>query len=229
MSDHTSESATQDTVTPAAGNSAQTQEQGRVYTQEEFDRHMAGMKNSLQKKYDRMYSDLGDVEELRQLKTQAEQQKLEEATKRGEFDSVIRDLAAKKDAEIARRDQIIHEYRVHTPLLSAAAQHRAVAPEQVRALLSDRVRLGDSGDVEVVDERGQVRYTDAGEPMAVPDLVREFLDSNPHFVQSTPVTTNTRSSVSGTKADTLDISRLDMSNPDHRRRYSEARRKGLIR
>lgn len=196
----------------------------KTYTQDEFDRHMAGLKSSLQKKYEKTFSDLGDIDELRALKTQAEAKKLEEAKKRGEFEKVLSELAAKKDAEIQKRDSVIKEYKVNTPLLSAAAQYRAVNAEQVKALLSQNVRLNQEGEVEVVGADGAVRYNDAGAPLGVNDLVREFLDSNPHFVQSSPSTTNAKSSVTNSGQGKMDITKLDMKNPEHRKLYAEYRK-----
>jgi hypothetical protein len=196
----------------------------KTYTQEEFDRHMAGMKSSIAKKYEKQFSDLGDIDELRALKTQAEAKKLEEAKKRGEFEKVLSELAAKKDAEIQKRDSVIKEYKVNTPLLAAAAQHRAVNAEQVKALLSNNVRLNQEGEVEVVGNDGSVRYNDTGAPLGVNDLVREFLDSNPHFVQSSPATTNSKSSVSNPSPGKLDIASLDMSKKEHREIYAKYRK-----
>lgn len=212
-------------VTDTAADAGSQAQATKTYTQEEFDRHMAGLKASLQKKYEKTFSELGDIEELRALKSQAEAKKLEDAKKRGEFEKVLQELAAKKDSEIQKRDQIIKDYRVNTPLLSAAAQFRAVAPEQVKALLASQVRLNQEGEVEVVDNKGSVRYNDRGEALGVEDLVREFLDSNPHFVQATPSTTNTKSSHATAAVNQIDISKLDMKNPEHRRIYQEATKK----
>lgn len=193
----------------------------KTYTQEEFDRHMAGLKNSLTKKFEQRFAELGDIEELKQLKAQAEQQKQEEALKRGEFERILQEKLSAKDAEILKRDSVIREYKVDTPLLNAAAELRSVNPDQVKALLKNSVRLGEEGSVEVVDSNGVVRYNDAGQPLGVKDLVSEFLQANPHFVQPTPSTTNTKSSHGESAREELDISKLDMSNPEHRRRYSE--------
>lgn len=198
---------------------------GKTYTQEEFDNHMAGLKTAMQKKYEKQYAELGDIEELKQLKAKAEQAQQEEALKRGEFDRVIQELAAKKDAEIQKRDSIIREYKVDTPLLNAAAELRSVNPEQVKALLKNSVRLGETGEVEVVDHTGTVRYSDSGQPLGVKDLVSEFLSANPHFVQPTPSTTNTRSSHGENTREELDISKLDMKNPEHRKRFAEYKAK----
>jgi hypothetical protein len=220
MSDNTL--ATTNNATDAAitedGNQAQAT---KTYSQEEVDNMMARMRGSLEKKLLKPYEDLGDPTELRTLKQQAEAKAQADAIKRGEFEKTLQDLAAKKDAEIQKRDSVIKEYKVNTPLLSAAAQYRAVNAEQVKALLSNQVRLNADGEVEVIDATGAVRYNDAGAAIGVNDLVREFLDSNPHFVAASPSTTNTKSSHTNTTTG-LDISKLDMKNPQHRKLYAEA-------
>lgn len=212
------------TATDAAANTESQAQATKTYTQEEFDRHMAGLKSSLAKKYEKQYADLGDPEELRQLKTEAEKRQTEQQIKRGEFEKTLQELAAKKDAEIQRRDSIIKEYKVNTPLLSAAAQYKAVNAEQVKALLASNVRLNGDGEVEVVDDSGAVRYNDAGEPLGVDSLVKEWLDKNPHFVQSTPSTTNAKSSISNSGQGKMDITKLDMKDPEHRKLYAEYRK-----
>ena len=196
----------------------------KTYTQKELDAMMARMRT----KYEKQFSELGDLNELKQLKTNAEKQQQEEAVKRGEFDKVLQDFAAKKDAEIQKRDQIIKEYRVNTPLLNAASKYRSVNPEQVKSLLATNVRLGVEGEVEVVDSKGVVRYSDAGTPLGVDDLVKEFLDSNPHFVMPGSSTTNTKSNAGNTVKVEFDLASLDMRNPAHRQRYKEAKANGLV-
>jgi hypothetical protein len=196
----------------------------KTFTQEEVNAILARTKTQIEKKYASKYDDLGDPDELRVLKTEAEKRTQEQQLKRGEFEKTLQDMAAKKDAEIFKRDQIIKEYKVNTPVLSAAAKYRAVNPDQVRSLLQQNLRLNSEGDVEIVDSKGSVRYTDSGAPLAVEDLVKEFLDHNPHFVSATPATTNTQSNVGRQTTATLDITKLDMKNPDHRKQYAEYRR-----
>lgn len=200
----------------------ESQATGKTYTQEEFDKHMAGLKNSIAKKYEKTLAELGDLEELKALKTQAESKRQEESIKKGEFENILKDMAAKKDAEIQRRDQMISEFKIEMPLVQAAAQFKAVAPDQVKALLKNNIRLVD-GEVEVVDTSGQVRYSDNGTAMTVTDLVQEFLAKNPHFVSASPATTNTKSSVNPGKATEIDPSKLDMRNPEHRKLYAESK------
>ena len=198
----------------------ESQATGKTYSQEEFDKHMAGLKNSIAKKYEKTLAELGDLEELKALKQQAESKRTEESIKKGEFENILKDMAAKKDAEIQKRDQMISEFKIEMPLVQAAAQFKAVAPDQVKALLKNNIRLVD-GEVEVVDTSGQVRYSDNGTAMTVTDLVQEFLAKNPHFVSASPATTNTKSSVNPGKAMDIDVSKLDMKNPEHRKLFAE--------
>lgn len=213
-----------DMGTDPAGETASQAQAAKTYTQEEVDNMMARMKGSLQKKLLKPYEDLGDPDELRSIKSDWEKKQQEQQIKRGEFEKTLQEMAAKKDAEIQKRDSVIKEYKVNVPLLSAAAKFNAVNAEQVKALLAQNVRLNPDGDVEVVDEKGSVRYNDRGEPIAVEELVRGFLDSNPHFKMASPSTTNTRSNISSGSAEKLDISKLDMQNPEHRKLYAQHRK-----
>ena len=199
----------------------------KTYTQEEVDNMMARTKGAVQKKYEKTLADLGDIDELRQLRATHEQQQLELQKKRGDFDKIIADLAAKKDAEISKRDEIIKSYTVDMPLVNTAAQLGAVNPKQVQALLKSNLRLGETGEVEVLDEKGTVRYSDKGQPFRVEDLVKEFLDTNPHFKAAGPATTQTKSNVNQSR-DKLDISKLNMSNPADRKLYAEYRKSAGI-
>lgn len=222
MSDNT---LVTDMATDAASDQAENQAQAaKSYTQKEVDDMMARMKSSLQKKLLKPYEDLGDPEELRNIRQEHERRQQEQQIKRGEFEKTLQDLAAKKDAEIQKRDNVIKEYKINTPLLSAAAKYRAVNAEQVKALLSNNLRLNAEGDVEVVDNKGSVRYSDRGAALSVEDLVREFLDSNPHFVNANPATTNTKSNISMGSSEKLDVSKLDMRNPEHRKLYAQHRK-----
>lgn len=214
--------ATEVTNTSPNTSSEETASQ-RVYTQQEFDDAMAKMKSAVMKKATKPYEDLGDPEELRALKAEAQRKQQEESVKRGEFEKVLQELAAKKDAEIARRDSVIREYKIDTPLVSAAARLRAVNVEQVKSLLKSNVRLNSDGEVEVVDNTGAVKYNDRGQPLQVEDLVQTFLTENPHFVAPTPATTNSRSSITASKKE-LDITKLDMKNPEDRKIYAQYRK-----
>ena len=219
----TETSAATEVTNTSPNTSSETPASERVYTQQEFDNALAKMRHAVTKKALKPYEELGDPEELRALKAEAQRKQQEESVKRGEFEKVLQELAAKKDAEIARRDSVIREYKIDTPLVSAAARLRAVNVEQVKSLLKSNVRLNQDGEVEVVDHTGAVKYNDRGQPFQVEDLVQSFLQENPHFVAPTPATTNSRSSITASKKE-LDIKKLDMKNPEDRKIYAQYRK-----
>lgn len=222
MSDNTS--ATTETTEV----STETTQATKTFTQDEVNAILAKNKSQLEKKFASKYEDLGDPEELRNIVSQYNKTREEQAIKRGEFEKVLQEKLAARDAEISKRDKIIEEFRLNTPVLDAAARYRAVAPEQVKQLIRNNLRLNADGEPEIVDREGKVRYDDAGRPLSVDSFVQEFLQQNPHFVQPTPSTTATRSNLGGAKIDKLDVSKLDMKNPEHRKLYAEYRKSAGI-
>lgn len=196
----------------------------KTYTQKEVDDMMAKTKTAVMKKISSKYEELGDPEELKNIVSNYQKVQQEQQLKRGEFDKVIQELASKKDAEIQKRDRIIESFKVETPIVEAASRFRAVAPEQVKALVRNNVRLNQDGEVEVLDDKGQARYDDSGRLLSVDSYVQEFLSKNPHFVSAAPSTTNTKSNVTGNTAKKLDIRSLDMKNPEHRKIYADYRK-----
>lgn len=212
-----------------ATESAQDSTQAKTFTQEDLNAIVARTKAQLEKKYESKYSDLGDPDFLRDLVSKHKTAEQEQALKRGEFDKIMADLASKKDAEIAKRDEIIREFKIEQPLLNLAAKYRSVNPEQVKSLLKTGLRLNEEGEVEVIDTKtGQAKYNTKGKPYDVESYVKEFLDANPHFVSAAPATTNTQGNVSKNVQTNFDLSALDMTRADHRKIYAEARMKGLV-
>jgi len=207
-------------VTDADQTTSQVKE-SKMYTQEEFDSHMAGLKSSLTKKLLKPYEDLGDPTELRALKEAHLKTVQEEQLKRGEFETILQDLASKKDSEISKRDKIIEQFKLEQPLLQYASEFKAINAEQVKQLLRNNVRLNGEGEVEVIDSKGTVRYNESGQAIQVKDLVKDFLDSNPHFQSATPATVNSSHSLKTDNAK-IDLSKLDMKNPEHRKLYAQA-------
>jgi hypothetical protein len=201
----------------------------KTYTQREVDDMMAKTKNAVIKKISSKYEELGDPDELKTIVNNYQKVQQEQQLKRGEFDKVIQELAAKKDAEIQKRDRVIESFKVETPIVEAASRFRAVAPDQVKALIRNNVRLNPDGDVEVLDDKGQARYDDSGRLLSVDSYVQEFLSKNPHFVSAAPATTNTKSNVGNSTMNKVDITKLDMKNPEDRKIYAEYRKTAGLR
>jgi hypothetical protein len=212
-------------ITEDTGSAEQTNNQAvKTYTQKEVDDMMAKTKTAITKKLSTRYEDLGDPDELRDIVSNYKKQQQDLDVKRGNFDKVLQELASKKDAEISKRDRIIESYKVETPIIEAASRYRAVNSEQVKSLVRNHVRLNADGDVEVLDDKGTVRYDDNGRPVTVDSYVQTWLQQNPHFVQPTPSTTGTRSSIGVSQDSKIDVSKLDMRNPEHRKLYAETRK-----
>ena len=227
--DHNTETLANEAVTDTASQTQSQAQEVKTYTQEEVDNMMARMRGSLERKLVKPYEELGSPDELRALREEQEKRRMDEQLKRGEFEKTLQELASKKDEEIKKRDSIIEDYKVNTPLLNAAATHKSVNPQQVQALLRSQVRLGSNGEAEVLDSNGSVRYDDSGNPLSVEALVEEFLTANPHFVAAAPSTTNTMSNVQSSKSSSdFDLANLDLTNPEHRKLYREAKQKGLF-
>lgn len=207
--------------------STETTQATKTFTQDEVNALMARTKSQLEKKFSSKYEDLGDPDELREIVQQHRKSKEDYQLKRGEFEKVLQEKLSAKDQEIQKRDRLIEEFRLNSPVIDAAARYRAVNPEQVKALIRNNLRLNADGEVEVIDREGKVKYDDKGQRISVDSYVQSWLQENPHFVQPTPSTTATRSNVGFTQ-DRLDITKLDMKNPEHRKMYAEAKKSGQI-
>lgn len=224
MSDQEQMTATVETDATTETNS----QASKTFTQDELNAILAKTKSTLEKKLTSRYADLGDPDELRDIVSNYRKQQQDLEVKKGNFDKVMADLAAKKDAEIQKRDGIIREFKLEQPLLNFAAQYRSVNPQQVKQLLRNNLRLNDDGEVEVLDEKGSVRYSDKGKPLSVEQYVQEWLGANPHFVSAAPATVNTQGGVRDNGPGPIDLNALDMTRADHRKIYADARRNGKI-
>ena len=224
MSDQEQMTASVDTDSTTETNS----QVSKTFTQDELNAILAKTKSQLEKKLTSKYADLGEPEELRDIVTNYRKQQQDLDLKKGNFEKIVSELNAKTAAEIAKRDSIIREFKLEQPLMNYAAQYRSVNPAQVKQLLRNNLRLNEEGDVEVLDEKGTVRYSEKGKPLSVEQYVQEWLQSNPHFVSATPATTNTNGGVRDNSPGPVDLGSLDLTRSDHRKIYAEARRNGKI-
>ena len=200
--------------------STPTQAEAKTFTQDEVNAMMATQKGNVEKKFAKTYEGV-DVNEYNDLKTAKAAATQKEQIKKGEFEKILEEQASKHKTEIAQYKTRETEYNINSPIINAAAKHKAIDPEQVRTLLKGDFRLGDNGDVEVVDKDGKARYNDDGKPFTVDDRVREYLDSNPHFLPANPSTTNTQSNHNANSAVT-DFTNADLSDPNVRASYAKA-------
>jgi hypothetical protein len=220
---------TQVEATEAATN-VETQEETTnetVFTQDQLDRiiedRLAKQKRAIERKYSGV-----DPEHYKELVSVEENKKLEQAKARGEFEKILKDNAAKYSQTIDQLRNELRSVKVDGAVLAAANQAGAINAQQVSALLKDQIRLNDEGNVEVIDSNGNPRYSDKGEAIGIQELITSFLDTNPHFKSATAGGSGSKSNVKPSSVERLDINNLDMTNPENRKKYTQARMKGLL-
>ena len=172
-------------------------------------------------KFEKKYSNV-DLDLYNQLVEEKETLRQEEMKKRGEFEDLLKTQAEKFNSKIEQYQTELTSIKVDGALLNEASANKAVNPQQVVQLLKGQVRLNEAGTVDVVDTNGQVRYDDNGNPLQVSNLVNDFLTANPHFVSAGPTGSGTGTGVGKqTPVVDNDVSKLNMDNPEHRKRYHE--------
>ena len=222
MADETMEpTASTDTGTVETGNEAQVEE--KVFTQQQFNDIVAKRVAQVTSKYSEV-----DTDELAQLRKFKESMEEEQLIKKQDFDGVLKKTKDKYGAEINALRSELERIKVDGALIDAASQAKALAPQQVAKLLKDAVRLQADGTINIVDETGNPRYTDEGDPLSVSQLVDEFLASNTYFRAAGPSGTGSTSNTGESDSREFDLSKLDMTNPEHRAIYREMRQKGQL-
>jgi|TARA_B100000519_G_C14124672_1_gene382215 hypothetical protein len=199
----------------------QVSEKQDTLSQEDVNRIVSERVARERSKFEKKYSNV-DLDLYHQLVEEKDTQRQKELEKRGEFEKVLKEQADKFNGKIQQYESELTSIKVDGSVLSEATAQKAVNPQQVTQLIKSNLKLNEAGGVDVIDNNGQVRYNDKGEPIGVSQLVKEFLTANPHFVQAGPSGTGTGQGIG--KQDALvdnDVSKLNMENPEHRARYKQ--------
>ncbi len=197
----------------------------KTFTQAELDQIITKRLAQVEKKYSGI--DLNEYQTLKQIKEQRDQ---DEAIKRQDFDKVLTQVKTASEQKISALTRELESIKIDGSLISEASTRKAVAPDKVAQLLRNNIKLTAEGTVEIVDSKGQIRYNaEKAQPLTVGELVDEFLKENPFFVAATPAGTGTRTGASSSAGiPKVDISQLDMKNPEHRKVYAEYRKQAGI-
>ena len=199
-------------------------EQENLLSQEDVNRIVAERVAREKSKFEKKYSnvDINLYNDLVEKQEQARQQDLE---KRGEYEALMREQAEKFNSKIQKYESELHSIKIDGALLNEASAAKAINPQQVVSLLKSQLKLNEAGAVDVVDQNGQVRYDDQGNPIKVSHLVNEFLSANPHFVSAGPNGSGTGQGVGKqTPVVENDVTKLNMQNPEHRAQYAKIMR-----
>ena len=158
------------------------------------------------------------------VKTQKEAEEKQKIQK-GEFEEILKSKTQEWNQEKVTLENQLKDIKINKSLLSSASKNRAINPDQVVELLNKNIKLNESGNVEILDKSGIVRYNKMGELLTTDELVQEFLTQNPHFVTASPSGSGSVSNVVRGELNTsFNIEDLDMSNPKDRERYAEYRK-----
>lgn len=196
----------------------------KVYTQTELDAVAAEVRRKAEAKLSKKFEGI-DVEHYKSLTAKEESEKISKAQEKSEFEKLLKENAEKFNSKITTLTSELTKIKVDGALINAASTKRAVNPEQVARLVRDNVRMSETGEVEIVDPKtGQTRYTDNGDALTVDGLVSEFLQTNPHFVTAGQPGGGSTSNTGTAGAKQIDVEKLDMNNPDHRKLYAEHRK-----
>jgi hypothetical protein len=198
--------------TKSAESKAFTEDQVEAIVQRRLERY----KKTVSSKLDGL-----DLEEAKKLLEEKKQKEQELALQRGEFDKVLKDTVSKKDTRISALESELQKIRIDETLINTASVLKAINPNEVKALLRGAVKLNDSGNVEVVSEKGTPRYNEKGELMSVNELVAEYLNNNPHHLSATPKGTGSQSGIGGNTLKPFNIANLDLSKAEDRKVYAE--------
>ena len=208
-------------ATEASASNSLDSNESKGFSQEEVNRIVADRISRERKKFEGI-----DIDQYKNWQTQEEERNVEQQKQRGEFDKIIKEQADKFQNRIGELENTLKREKVDGALLNSAASLKSVAPTQVADLLKNRVRLNEQGEAEVVDENGTPAYLDNGSQMKVKDLVSDFLTTNPHFAAPSQSGTGSQGKVGGSSTSSeVDITKLDMSNPNDRAKYAEFRKK----
>jgi len=77
----------------------------------------------------------------------------------------------------------LKQYTVRNEVTRAALEANAIKPDQIVALLENQFGLDDNGVVIVPDQDGDPKRGENGLPLAVKDVVSNFLSENQHLVK----------------------------------------------
>ena len=190
-----------------------------TFNQEDVDRIVKQRLEAEKQKHQRM------LDEQKKKEDEALKEKqIQEAKTKADLENLMKERIAEKDKELADWKSKVKTINVDNSIMAHASKNNAIAPDQVVSLLKHEVNYNDDGRVEILDQNKNIRYNSKGELFSLEDRVKEFLDANPHFRKGSLSGSGSLNSIEGKAVKPFNISDLDMSNPEDRKRYAEYRK-----
>mgnify|MGYP001430751710 CR=1 FL=1 len=189
------------------------------FNQEDVDRIVKQRLEAEKSKHQRMLDEAKKKEE-----EIAKEKQIQDAKTKADLENLMKARIAEKDKELADWKSKVKTINVDNSILSFASKNSAIAPDQVVSLLKSEVNYNDDGTVEILDNNKNIRYNKKGERLTIEDRVIEFLDANPHFRKGSLSGSGSLNSVEGKAVKPFNISDLDMSKAEDRKKYAEYRK-----
>ncbi len=189
------------------------------FNQEDVDRIVKQRLEAEKSKHQRMLDEAKKKEE-----EIAKEEQIQDAKTKADLENLMKARIAEKDKELADWKSKVKTINVDNSILSFASKNSAIAPDQVVSLLKSEVNYNDDGTVEILDNNKNIRYNKKGERLTIEDRVIEFLDANPHFRKGSLSGSGSLNSVEGKAVKPFNISDLDMSKAEDRKKYAEYRK-----
>ncbi len=220
MSDDTQVNQPKNDVQEAEVKQTQTDEKPTpTFNQEDVDRIVKQRLEAEKSKHQRMLDEAKKKEE-----EIAKEKQIQEAKTKADLENLMKQRIAEKDKELADWKAKVKTINVDNSILALASKNNAIAPDQVVSLLKSEVNYNDDGRVEILDNNKNIRYNSKGELLTIEDRVKEFLDANPHFRKGSLSGSGSLNSVEGKAVKPFNISDLDMSKAEDRKKYAEYRK-----
>ena len=220
MSDDTQVNQPKNDVQEAEVKQTQTDEKPTpTFNQEDVDRIVKQRLEAEKSKHQRMLD-----EAKKQEQEIAREKEIQEAKTKADLENLMKQRIAEKDKELADWKSKVKTINVDNSILALASKNNAIAPDQVVSLLKSEVNYNDDGRVEILDNNKNIRYNSKGELLTIEDRVKEFLDANPHFRKGSLSGSGSLNSVEGKAVKPFNISDLDMSKAEDRKKYAEYRK-----
>jgi len=220
MSDDKQVNQPQNDVQEAEVKQTQTDEKPTpTFNQEDVDRIVKQRLEAEKSKHQRMLDEAKKKEE-----EVAKEKQIQEAKTKADLENLMKQRIAEKDKELADWKSKVKTINVDNSILSFASKNSAIAPDQVVSLLKSEINYNDDGTVEILDNNKNIRYNKKGERLTIEDRVIEFLDANPHFRKGSLSGSGSLNSVEGKAVKPFNISDLDMSKAEDRKKYAEYRK-----
>ena len=220
MSDDTQVNQPKNDVQEAEVKQTQTDEKPTpTFNQEDVDRIVKQRLEAEKSKHQRMLD-----EAKKQEQELAREKQIQEAKTKADLENLMKQRIAEKDKELADWKSKVKTINVDNSILALASKNNAIAPDQVVSLLKSEVNYNDDGRVEILDNNKNIRYNSKGELLTIEDRVKEFLDANPHFRKGSLSGSGSLNSVEGKAVKPFNISDLDMSKAEDRKKYAEYRK-----